>query len=287
MNDETIVRDLNFLLRTYDGINKLLTSTKNRLHHLNPEAEAKHQDEVIAMEAIKRRIARRITQNLEFFPIWTEWMAHIPGIAAYIAGNLVILYYFRFVPICKKCQTDLAKEEGGFKCPGCGQAAKGEGILQNRIELKDFANISSWWHYLGLHTVNGKKPRKKKGQVHDWNDKGREMAFQIGDQFIKKNGDHLYRQFYNKQRAKRDRTHPDATKLHKMNMARNETGKLFLAHFWQVARTLDGLPVTAPYAQTILGHTGILEPFYWSSQPSLRIKSTVGMRAMSRVKPRG
>ncbi len=43
----------------------------------------------------------------------------------------------------------------------------------------------------------------------------------------------------------------------------NNAVKLFLAHFWTVARTLDSKEVTAPYAMTIMGHTGYIKPFYF------------------------
>jgi len=266
---ETIIKDLNYLVKTYDGLNKLIVSTKNRLAHLNKDAEAKHQDEIISIERIKDQLGRRIVNDLECFPIWTDWLKYLPGIGPAIAGHLVILYYVRFVPICEACGHDLVKTEAtngqraGFRCSECGKPAKGEGILKTRIEEKDFRNISSWWHYMGCHVVDGKKPRKKRGCVSDWSSTGRAVAFQIGEQFIKKPPQHLYRGFYDERRKKRDGTHPEATKLHRLNMARNETAKLFLAHFWEVARTLDGKEVTAPYAETIMGHTGILKPFYW------------------------
>ena len=34
--------------------------------------------------------------------------------------------------------------------------------------------------------------------------------------------------------------------------------------FWVVARTIDEKPITEPYAGTVLGHTNIVQPFYWN-----------------------
>jgi len=37
-------------------------------------------------------------------------------------------------------------------------------------------------------------------------------------------------------------------------------GKIFLAHLWVKWREFEGLPVSQPYVQAILGHTHIIEP---------------------------
>ena len=134
--------------------------------------------------------------------------------------------------------------------------------MDHKIEIKDFPRISSWWHYMGMHVVDGKKPKRQKGVLCDWNSKGRVIGYQIGSQFNRCSTDNPYKAFLEKERIKILRKHPELTKGHNLNRAQSHTAKLFLSHWWQVCRTLDGLPLTRPYAETILGHTGILEPFY-------------------------
>jgi len=312
--NKDVVRNLVYLSRTYDGLNKLIVSTKNRLRVLNPDLDPKY-DSILngyvqgkrkyhGLEHIKSRLSRKIRKELSNWLVWTEYMEKIPGIGPDIGAKQILLYYYKCIPICSKCRGILIKEakENGdgniFVCVDCKKKAKGEGNLNFKIEERDFPMISSWWHFLGLHNVpacpkcriylekNGKelfckkckkkyiegngsgvlylKPKKRKRVACDWSNRGRASCFQIGNQFIKQKGKgHLYREYYDERRAARDKTHPKAKDGYKLSMARNETVKLFQSHFWQVARTLDGKPLTEPYPMAVQGHTNKIEPYYF------------------------
>ena len=275
--DKDVIKMLSFLASTYEGMTKFIVSTRNRLHATNPEAMVDENEIVSESEKIKNKISRRIEKELEFFPIWNQWLKHVPGIGPAIASKLILLFNYRFMVVCPVCDTAVIKKEkkeaengdngkkqvGMFWCPSCEKSLKGDGILQFRIEEKDFPTISKWWAYMGRHNIEGKMPKRAKGRQVNWSTDGRTIGFQIGESFIKNGPDHLYRQVYDVRRAKADREHPDASKMHRMRMAKNEMVKLFLAHFWTVSRNLDGKPVTEPYAMTILGHTGYVQPFYF------------------------
>jgi hypothetical protein len=275
LKDE-IIFNLNLICKTYDGITKLIVSTKNRMSALNPDAEFKH-DTILngevrgkrqsqGLEQIKNRISRQIEKELVFWPVWTEWMKGIPGIGPFIAGNLIILYYYRFMPVCKKCGSGIEKKEGTYYCKTCEKSLKGDGLLSYKLDLKDFPKISAWWSYMGeANDENGKKIKMKKGVQCNWSPKGRALSYQVGESFVKFNGDHHYKAFYLKQKKKRERTHPEASKMYRHNMARRETSKLFLSHFWQVAREIDGKEITEPYVSRIPGHT-IIQPYYWKEK---------------------
>jgi len=284
------ITNLNYLVRSYEGLIKLITSTKNRLQSLTPETEVQHDPLLYGeieskdkqtikyqgLESIRGQLTRRIEKELNQWPIWTEWMEKVPGIGPTIAANLIIMYYYRFITICPDCKGGLikktvidektGKEFNTLFCEACQKSVKGEGNLQHKIEIKDFANISSWWHYLGRHVVDGEMPKRKKGTQVDWSTKGRTITFQVGDQFNRQSEEYPYKAFMLKQKEKHLKKN-DAREIpwkkgHIHNAARNEAAKLFLSHFWQVARTLDGLPVTEPYVGKHLGHDVIL-PYYW------------------------
>ena len=262
--DNPSIEHLNFLVSTYDACTKTLTATKNRICHLNPELKPEHDDIIKAMEAIKDKVSRKITKHLNMWPIWTHWMENIPGCGPAIASNLILLYYYKFVPICKDCAGELIRDDG-LKCSECGKPAKSDGVLQYRIDRKRFEKVSSWWHYMGMHCDDtGRKPKLKSGVVSDWNSKGRAICYQLGEQFIKQSKG-PYRAFYDDRKRKREQTHPDATQFHRNNMARHETAKLFLAHFMAVAKHLDGEEFTKPYAHTLMGHTNYIEPFMFDA----------------------
>jgi len=261
ITDELTIQNLNFQLKTYDAVTRTIAATKNRLCHLNPDAKAKNDEVVAAMESIKGKLGRNIRKQLSYWPIWTEWLVNVPGCGEWCGGKLIMLYYYRFTPICKDCNADLEKVDKRLVCTKCGKPAKMDGVLEYRISLKDFSKVSSWWKYCGLHVEDGKKPMRKVGSANDWSTTGRVVAYQLGEQFVKQGG--LYREFFDLRKAKRELTHPEASKGHRNAMAKNETAKLFFAHFIQVAKTLDGEDFTKPYAHTVMGHTNFVDPFYF------------------------
>ena len=275
---------LNFLCKTYDGLNRVITATKNRLQSLNPEMNADNfwilkgmtenkQGTSIryqGLENIKGQIVRRIEKELEFWPIWSEWMKQVPGIGAYIGGNLILKYYYAFIPICGECGAELEKTEGTFFCKNCEKSVKGEGNLHHKLRIKDFPMISSWWHYMGRHVVDGVVPKRKAGVVSDWSTPGRQIGFQIGDQFNRQSEDHPYKMFMLSRKQRHEKKNADRekpwSKGHIHNAAKNEAVKLFLSHFWQVARTLDELPVTEPYIVAKDPIHKVIPPYYWDGK---------------------
>jgi len=287
--DMDTIKYLNYLCKSYDMLVKSMTATSNRIASLNSDAPLKYQDEYKAMEGIKGSFSRKITKYLKYWPIWTEWLEKVPGIGPFVAGNLILLYYYRFVAICPECGVKLEKKEIALSeenpqkktntlyCKKCNKSVKGDGVLIHDVEIKDFPMVSSWWHYMGRHTVDGIMPKRKKGTLNTWSTRGRVIGYHIREQFNRQGADHLYKNFMLKRKKKREQTHPDATKGHRHNMAMNETIKLFLSHFWHIARTIEGKSTEGPYAQTILKHTNIIPPYYWS-HPEIETHETHASR---------
>lgn len=272
---EMMIRQLQFLLKTYDGCTDLIAKTKQRLLALDVGTDAK-LDQIIGgegaakgLEYTKGNIARRIEKLIQNWPIYSKWMVNIPGCGPAIAGKLIMLYYYKFTPICQKCGGEMVE----FTCTECGQPAKGDGLLKHRIDTKEFSNVSKWWHYLGRHCAYSEKhgkavmPKRASGVKCDWSTEGRTITYHLADQFVRQSkGKPPYRAFYDDRKKKRLVTHPEASDGHRNNMAKNETVKLFLSHFWHVARELEGLSTAGPYADVIMGHTGIIAPYYWPAK---------------------
>lgn len=108
-----------------------------------------------------------------------------------------------------------------------------------------FDTVSKMWKYAGLHVVDGRAPRRVRGQKVEWNPAARRLCWLIGRSFQMVGGAYkaFYRMFYAESLSK----HPDWTKAHHIAHARRVTVKLFLAHYWETIRTLHGLPVRKPY----------------------------------------
>lgn len=279
----SIAKELNYSVKTYKSLTKMIVQTKQRAWAYGIDLES---DELLTgeindktgkvkrqgLESLKAVALRRVQKNLKDFPIWSEWLANVPGIGPAIAGELVSLYYFKSIVICPKCNSDMDKLPGPegegsvWVCRECKSRAKGQGVLRYRVELRDFPTISSWWHFMGRPVVNGAMPKRKTGVVSDWSTNGRTLGYQIREQFNILGPSHKYRQYADKRKRYREGTHPNATKGHRHNMAWNETVKLFLSHFWQVAHLLDGQPLTEPWCVKFGGHDPehIIPPYYWN-----------------------
>ena len=269
MTTEQTVKYLNFQVSNYEDVTKTITSTKQRLQSLPGETRDENFDTLLkgqgnaeGLETVKGRIVRELDKELKNWDVWELWLKKVPGVGPYLAARTIILFYYRFTPVCKDCGGLLEKSEKTLVCVDCEKVAK-EGLLNHKLEHKDFPTISKWWAYMGRHTVDGVMPKRKKGVVSNWSTVGRTIGFHIGDQFNRQNGDHPYKSLLLERKAKHQRNHPDWSKGHVHNAAKNETIKIFLAHFWTVARTLQGKPVSEPYAGALMGHTNIIDPFYW------------------------
>jgi Zn finger protein HypA/HybF involved in hydrogenase expression len=300
------IRYLNYLIRSYDGLNKLMVQVQNRKHAMLPEVPMENlqilhgyrssEGNYQGLIALKYKISQEIKAALPAWDIWTYWLEKVPGIGPYIAGKHIVMHYYRFTAVCPECGGDLEKQDGAFVCLGCGKNVKGEGNLQFRIDFRTWPTAASWWHYMGVHNAphcrtcgkrvskqNGlwmcpqcklpeadpifKKPKKQKNMQADWSSQGRALCFQVSESFVKQNIGHLYRAYYDKRKAIRERTHPEASKGHRNNMAKNEMSKLFESHFWMVARELSGLPVPLPKICEIDPAHTLITPYYWDGIP--------------------
>lgn len=274
---EETIQDLRFLIKEYEDATSMITKIKQRLAGLETcnDTLLKRHDGEQGMEAIKGRIARAIEKQLYYFDVYELYLKKIPGIGPWIAAKLIILFYYRFVPVCKHCGGKLVKYQkkseetdaaiNVLKCQECGKQAE-DGLLKHKVEYKDFPTISKWWAYMGRHTDGEKMPKRQKGVQVNWSAKGRTLGFHIYEQFNRQSEDHPYKALFIERKRKHAAKHPDWTKIHIQRAAGNETVKIFLAHFWTIARTLDGKAVSDPYAGALMGHTNIIKPFFWDEE---------------------
>jgi hypothetical protein len=268
MAQESAIKYLNFLVKQYEGVTQLITQTKQRLQTLpGDECEEefdtllKGQEKEAGLETIKNRISRELSKELASFEDWVLWLEKVPGIGPWIGARLILFFHYRFTAICKDCGGALEKEEHTLVCQKCGVKAK-EGLLKYRVDEKDFPTISKWWAYMGRHTVDGGMPKRKKGTRANWSAPGRTVGYHIGESFNRFEEDHPYKKLLLLRKAKHQRNRPEWSKGHVHNAAKNEVVKIFLAHYWTMARMIEGKEISEPYAAALMGHTNIIQPFY-------------------------
>lgn len=101
--------------------------------------------------------------------------------------------------------------------------------------------------------------RKLTGWQCPYNTRLKAVVWNIGDQFIKQQTPVYVDEYYAAKERAREKD-PTARPFVLDLRARRKAEKLFLSHLWVVWREAEGLPVTKPYVEAILGHTHILEP---------------------------
>lgn len=161
--------------------------------------------------------------------------------------------------------------------------------LASMIDVNRLGRISALWLIAGQAPG---KDRKVKGQKLTYNPRLKVLMFKLGECFVKVSGNEkayygkVYKQFkqieidknesgkYAEAAAKelaskkfRDDTETKARLLegklsdgHLHSRAKRKTVKMFLSHYWLVARQKRGLPISRPYVHEHLGHDDIILP---------------------------
>ena len=288
---EEAIRHLQFLARGYQDVTKALTPVRTGISSTNPylfvglsdterERVMMKEDIIRELERVKGQLDRRMKTHLKHWPLWSRWLEKVPGIGGAIGSRLILLYYYKFVPVCPQCGGDIVKKEipngrggerMGFYCEACDKVLKGEGNIQHRIEVRDFPNISSLWSFFGAKTVevDGKfiVPMRKKGEKCSWSPEAKNVRYLIGDQMQRQQSDNPYKMFYNARKAQRLRDSMDVPPMRRLARVLLETEKLFLSHMWVVAREIDGLSITEPYVAKHMGHD-VIPPYFWPERKS-------------------
>lgn len=138
-----------------------------------------------------------------------------------------------------------------------------------------FENVSKLWAYTGNHIIDGKAPKRRKGQDANWNHNLRMLTWQISDNFVRQNKGY-YRKKYNEEKERQLNQEyeegylfekygkpykKEDTKLsrgHAHNRAMRKIRKHFLSHYWECAREVNGLSIDKTYVEGVLKHQHII-----------------------------
>jgi uncharacterized short protein YbdD (DUF466 family) len=179
-----------------------------------------------------------MTEELKNYPIYTRWLSQIKGVNVSVGGGLIAIIK----------------------------------------DIRKFNHCSSLWKYFGLDVRDGKAPRRQKGQVANWSQKGRSLVLGIiADSFIKQRTPG-YRELYDAAKAKElaeEELNP-GTRLdtkrfgtpehkplgHADKRAKRKMMKLFMSHLWSTWRLLEGLPAEDSWVNTHdENHPTVIPPF--------------------------
>jgi len=131
------------------------------------------------------------------------------------------------------------------------------------VKIEKSPSVSSLWRFAGYGVTNGKAERLRKGEKLHFSVRLKGLCWQIADSMKKCESPYMviYNdtvEYYTYHRLKWDMEHVHSAANRKMI-------KVWLSHLWLIWRKLDGLGVSKPYPDAILGHEHIYSPeeFGW------------------------
>jgi hypothetical protein len=245
--------DIGKLTTTYWDIQKLRIALSNRLD----STHERDGDILTSMKAIEDGIKKDIKKAVKEIPIWGYWLKDVKGVGETFSAQLVHLIQGQVhTPECKVERDKYFSKKD-----------KGEDKRAQRYEcdcpvvgMERFKTISSLWKYAGMDVVNGKAPRRTKGQKITWNPRLRSVCYNIGKSFVMVGKGGYYRGYYDEVKAKEKLKHPELTKGHIDARARRKVVKRFLSHLFVKWYELEGLEAPMPYIHTVGGHTHYVSP---------------------------
>lgn len=179
----------------------------------------------------------------------------------------------------KNCERELhtlAKQTGavydwlvGIKGIGPHTAAK---LIAYIDDPAMFATVSKLWRFAGYAVIDGKREYREKGVTAHYSTRLKCEVWLAVEQFIRHQTP-VYADAYYAHKAKLRELHPEPVKengtsrytdMHIHLMAMRKVAKMFLQHLWVTWRTIDGLPVSEPYAFAIAGH----DPAHYIAPPT-------------------
>jgi hypothetical protein len=104
--------------------------------------------------------------------------------------------------------------------------------------LDRFATVSKLWAYVGMHTVDGVAPRKRKGERANWSPAGRVLCHQIGESIVKMGRGGEYREAYDTKKAAYVESRPEWTPAHRHAAAVRYSVKRLLRRMWVAWRAV-------------------------------------------------
>jgi len=158
---------------------------------------------------------------------------------------------------------------------GLGEGSLAAQLLAQIDDISKFDTISKLWRFAGKAVIDGKAERNVSREKSHFNRKLKSICYLISDQFIRQQTP-IYVDIYYAEKENIRRKYPEKienpdksskwpyayTDSHVHRMARRKAEKIFLSHLWVIWRGAEGLPVSEPYVEQVLGHSNIIEPIY-------------------------
>lgn len=176
----------------------------------------------------------------------------------------------RFAQMEEYATNDILTTVEGIEIVDRMTAVKGVGsVLAARfvsmVNIQVPETASALWRYAGFAVIDGKSERPVKGVKLHYNKRLKTVCYIIAGSFLKSRSP--YAAIYYSAREYYRENRPDWTKGHIHNASLRKMVKRWIMHVWLVWRQIEGLPVTNPYVQDMMGHTHIDSPEDYGWEP--------------------
>ncbi|UZE92548.1 MAG: hypothetical protein IB616_01690 [Methanosarcinales archaeon] len=164
--------ELKLMVSTYYAFQKERIQTGNRIKALERTGVAKsravdlHEHLDEELKRIEKWIVDKVEDQLEGVDIYNAWLRHVPGVGPMLAAGLISVI----------------------------------------DPISEVEKPSSLWKYSGQDVVDGKAPKRVRGQKVTWNPFARTLCWKLGDSFVKAGG--YYRKVYDRARVREDNRAP-------------------------------------------------------------------------------
>jgi len=226
----------------------------------------------------EEEIERMVGNAVKEYPLW-NWFREVQGIGEMNAANIIGLIeaFGTYYKYCPKCKKELGKVKGSEieVCPYCETKAEDKFLSG----IQRLTRISKLWKYAGLAVENGSAAKPQKGVTLGYNSELKSVLLgRVATSLMLAKGKY-YRQYLRFKKEETEKCKRKGLKIkptpktrgkepegiiyegHIDKRAKRKMIKLFTAHLWTLWRKSEGLPVTEPYAKTILGHTDLIDPW--------------------------
>jgi hypothetical protein len=140
-------------------------------------------DLVKAVESVEKRLAARIKKAVAQHPLG-PWLAEHPGVGGVHTARILAMIGDPWRFPGQRCTN------GHYSRPGAALSSIEEVACEvvtvdgpcggTMLPPRPGTGTRSLWHYFGLHVVDGRAPRRTKGQQSDWNTKGKTALLMPG-----------------------------------------------------------------------------------------------------------
>ncbi len=242
---------------------------------------------------LERKVLGHLSSYLKSEPIWKEFLSKVRGIGPTLASGWVsnIMIKYSVVDDLDEA-TDLQKKY-------CMKTRDGKLLIPSIRGIVAFPTLSKLWKWCGLDVVDGRAPRRRRGEKFGRNPRMRVLCWKTMRSFLYQGEASPYYTIYKAYKERYSTNSPYAAalkdpkqcfrygecvermegrakrlgtpckrppcRLHIHALAARRTMKDFTKHLYLNWRKLDGLPLTEPYEIAVLKHKHERDDEEWLS----------------------